>query len=634
MRMSVKYKIFAYLIGFCAVLIVLLWFFQVVFLETVYKQVKIWEIRNATATLAEHVGEESFAALADNMSESQEITIHVFSKSQENGQANLLYSSSPSRFETSSGAELRTSGDRFGGEMTGLHLDWFQPYLMAKEKGGEYFMYPEAEQIEAGRAVRERAEAVRSEANRSETAGANETRSEAVRSEAGQPEEGQTETGQPEAEQSEAGRPETGRLETGRLETGRVETIRPEAGRAGISAGDGILRARDLPPQSVGWISIQRPPQLISVYKIIDVTQNNPEYLMVINAVISPVNATVHTLRFELYFITIFMVVFSLLLAMLISRNVSKPIVALNRSAKEMAAGNLDICFDAKGYREIAELSETLNDTASELSRVEALRRELIANISHDLRTPLTLIAGYAEAIRDLPGENTPENFQIIVEEVKRLNGLVNDVLDMSRMETSGIELDCKPYDIMESIRETIGRLSEFLRESGYRIVFECAHSGVGTDGSSVSDENKGDGCTDFAQDGVVENREVDSDAAVLVLADRARIEQALYNLLINAINFTGEDRLVSVRLTVYDSDVLVTVKDSGEGISEKDLPNIWDRYYRCSETHRRGAVGSGIGLSIVKSVMDRHKAPYGVVSAPGKGSEFWIKLNRPDSVG
>ena len=600
MRMSVKYKIFAYLIGFCAVLIVLLWFFQVVFLETVYKQVKIWEIKNATATLAEHVGEETFSALADNMSESQEITIHVFSKSQENGQASLLYTSSPSRFETASGAELRTSGDRFGGEMTDLHLDWFQPYLMAKEKGGEYFMYPEAERIEMGRAVRERAEAVRPEVNRSETAGANAPRSEAVRSEAGQPEEGQAETGRLPAEQSGTGRPETG----------RVETIRPEAGRAGVSAGDGILRARDLPPQSVGWISIQRPPQLISVYKIIDVSQNNPEYLMVINAVISPVNATVHTLRFELYFITIFMVVFSLLLAMLISRNVSKPIVALNRSAKEMAAGNLDICFDAKGYREIAELSETLNDTASELSRVEALRRELIANISHDLRTPLTLIAGYAEAIRDLPGENTPENFQIIVEEVRRLNGLVNDVLDMSRMETSGIELDCKPYDIKESIRETIGRLSEFLKESGYRIEFECA------------------------QNSDIENQNDSIDAAVLVLADRARIEQALYNLLINAINFTGEDRLVSVQMTVYDSDVLVTVKDSGEGISEKDLPNIWDRYYRCSEMHRRGAVGSGIGLSIVKSVMDRHKAPYGVVSAPGKGSEFWIKLNRADSVG
>lgn len=122
----------------------------------------------------------------------------------------------------------------------------------------------------------------------------------------------------------------------------------------------------------------------------------------------------------------------ALIFAAIMSKKVSKPIIKINESAKELAKGNVAVHFDGEGYREITELNDTLNYAAEELSKVENLRRELIANVSHDLRTPLTMITGYAEVMRDIPGENTPENVQIIIDEANRLTSLVNDMLDIS----------------------------------------------------------------------------------------------------------------------------------------------------------------------------------------------------------
>lgn len=155
--------------------------------------------------------------------------------------------------------------------------------------------------------------------------------------------------------------------------------------------------------------------------------------MVLLHSQISPVNSTVETLRVQFVYIAVIMLVLSLLLALGISRLISAPIVQINRTAKLLATGNYDVRFTGQGYLEIRELRDTLNYAAVELSKVEALRRELIANISHDLRTPLTMITGYAEVMRDLPGENTPENVQIIIDEAKRLSVLVTDILDLSK---------------------------------------------------------------------------------------------------------------------------------------------------------------------------------------------------------
>jgi signal transduction histidine kinase len=288
------------------------------------------------------------------------------------------------------------------------------------------------------------------------------------------------------------------------------------------------------------------------------------------------------------------MLLFSMLLALLIARRIAKPIVSVSESAKTLAAGRYDVLFDARGYREIRELSDTLNVAAKELSAVDGLRRELVSNISHDLRTPLTLIAGYAEAMRDLPGENTPENAQIIVDEAKRLNRLVGDVLDLSKLQSGGQKLKLSRYNLTESLREIALRLAELTKAGGYTILFEA-------------------------------------DADAHVIADESHISQAVYNLLTNAVSFTGEDKTVTLRQITEPGVVTVEVADTGKGVAPEELAHIWERYYRSEKKHRRAEIGSGIGLSIVKSIMELHGGVYGVKSEPGKGSGsvFWIRLKR-----
>ena len=154
--------------------------------------------------------------------------------------------------------------------------------------------------------------------------------------------------------------------------------------------------------------------------------------MVMVDATITPVNTTVDTLRAQLVIITVIMTAFSVLLVLLLSSMISRPIIRITESAKQLATGDYDVHFTGGSYREITELADTLNYAGRELSKVEHLRQEFIANVSHDLRTPLTMISGYAEVMRDLPGENTPENVQIIIDEAHRLTDLVNDLLDLS----------------------------------------------------------------------------------------------------------------------------------------------------------------------------------------------------------
>ena len=242
------------------------------------------------------------------------------------------------------------------------------------------------------------------------------------------------------------------------------------------------------------------------------------------------------------------------------------------------------------GYREIAELNDTLVRAAEDLGKVEDLQRELIANISHDLRTPLTMIVGYAEAMRDIPEEVTPENMQIIIDETTRLSSMVNEVLDFSRLRTGNLELEEAPFNLTEQIREIVRRIGRMTAVDGYNVVF------------------------DEAQDRVVKG-------------DSKRISQVLYNLLGNALTYTGKDKTVHITQQDVGSRVRVRISDSGEGIPADELPFIWDRYYRSRENHRRAVIGSGLGLNICRGILEKHDAEFGVLSEEGKGTTFWFDL-------
>ncbi len=315
---------------------------------------------------------------------------------------------------------------------------------------------------------------------------------------------------------------------------------------------------------------------------------------VMLNATISPVASTVRALQNVLVIISGGMIILAALLSFFLAKRVSAPIVSLNRSAKELAEGNYDAAFKADGYLEISELAETLTLAASELSKTGKLQKELVANISHDLRTPLTMIKGYAEMMRDIPDENTGENLQIIIDESERLSSLVSDVLDISRIQSGVHEIRPTEFDLTETVSEVIGRFSKLAATKSRKI--------------------------DFIYD-----------CHAVVSADRTQILQVVYNFIINALNHSEEDTEVTVTQKIIRSDtvnkVRIEVMDRGEGIPEADLKNIFDRYYKVDKHHRRSGAGSGLGLSIVKGILEMHGAGYGVESEVGKGSTFWFEL-------
>lgn len=309
-----------------------------------------------------------------------------------------------------------------------------------------------------------------------------------------------------------------------------------------------------------------------------------------INATVTPLNSTVSTLRVQLIWITVILLLLALLLAYIISKKISRPIKYINTSAKVLAQGNYNVSFNGTGYREIGELSDTLNYAAAELGKVEQFRKELLANVSHDLRTPLTMITGYSEIMRDLPGENTPENVQIIIDEAKRLTELVNDLLDVSKMQSGTQALVKEYFNLTALISATLERYNKMKQQDHCILLFDYT-------------------------------------ADVFVFADRMKISQVLYNLINNAIHYTGEDKTVRIRQIANNSTVRVEISDSGDGIAPEMLDYIWDRYYKIDKEHKRAVIGSGLGLSIVKTILQMHNAQFGVQSEIGQGSTFWFEL-------
>ena len=311
---------------------------------------------------------------------------------------------------------------------------------------------------------------------------------------------------------------------------------------------------------------------------------------MLLNTMITPLEATVNTLRSQLLLITGVVLIGALLLAVIVSRKLSQPIIETNTAAKELSFGRFQQTKHGGDYREIAELNATLARAAEDLHQVERLQHELIANISHDLRTPLTMIGGYAEVMRDIPGEGTPENMQVIIDETTRLTTLVNEIMDFSRLQSGALPMNTACFDLTGAVQEIVERISTLVEPNGYTIRFE-------------------------------------PEAHHHVEADEKRIGQVIYNLLGNALTYTGEDKTVTITQTLTEDRIRISVQDTGKGIPEEELPMIWHRYYRTQETHKRAVIGSGLGLSIVRGILEQHQVPFGVDSQEGQGSAFWFEL-------
>lgn len=316
------------------------------------------------------------------------------------------------------------------------------------------------------------------------------------------------------------------------------------------------------------------------------------DYFLLQTSDLSPVAATVRTLNLQFLWIGVIIILLALVLAEIMHKLITTPIIKMNSSAQRFALGNYDVEFDGRGYKEIYELSQALDYASCELSKTNKLQKELISNVSHDLRTPLTMIKGYGEVMRDIPGENTPENVQVIIDEAERLSDLVNDMLDVSRLQSGTRKPNMHLFSLTQATKETMSRYEKLTEKDGYRVEF-------------VNEDEK----------------------EVFVVADSVMILQVLYNLINNAINYTGDNKTVLVRQNIIGDKVRISVLDSGEGILPQDIPFIWDRYYKVDKVHKRATVGTGLGLSIVKEILELHGSQFGVNSVIGKGSTFWFEL-------
>ncbi len=344
--------------------------------------------------------------------------------------------------------------------------------------------------------------------------------------------------------------------------------------------------------------------QNFKAYKIINPQFNNKTIVYAlrlqtgiyafVSASLEPLDSTITILTSQFVYVTLLVLVLSFLIAYFISKRLSKPIIEINRNAKELSKRNFDVQFsETFDIEEIDELAKTLNHTKDELSKTENLRREILANISHDLKTPLTMIKAYAEMLRDLQMEPSKqaENLNVIIDETDRLNILVNDILEVSKLQARTSELEYKEFDISEFIESILKKYAIYEKE-GYTISLENAFS-----------------CK--------------------VYADRKRMEQVMHNLMNNAINYTGEDKKILIRCSHEKEFVKIEVIDTGKGIEKKDIEFIWDKYYKIDRTYSRNHAGTGLGLSIVKNILTMHGVPFGVTSNQNKGTNFYFCIKK-----
>lgn len=327
------------------------------------------------------------------------------------------------------------------------------------------------------------------------------------------------------------------------------------------------------------------------------VEAKNGNFLLVVSTYVTPVGRVLDVLKSQLMMLTIPLLVGGTILAFFIARSFTKPIMKLSNAAKEIAKGNYETRVEEDSEDEIGILQQNFNYMGEQICQLEELRRDLIANVSHDLKTPLTMIRGYAETIKDLTGdikEKRDQQLDIIIEESDRLNALVNDMLNLSRFQSGQITLDRVIFDLNDMILATLQQYDLLITNQGYTINYE----------------DKG---------------------PCFVYADVLRMKQVLYNILNNAVNHTGDDKRIDIRLIQKHERYRVEISDTGHGISKEDLNRIWDRYYKIDKSGKRRVAGTGIGLAIVKSILSAHEALFGVESEVGHGATFWFELEKTE---
>ncbi len=314
-----------------------------------------------------------------------------------------------------------------------------------------------------------------------------------------------------------------------------------------------------------------------------------------INSQLESLDTTNKVLKRQVIYLLIVVIILSIGIASFVSHSITKPIFNITKKAKKMGQGDLTVKFAPSDISEIDELSETLNYAMTEMTKMDDYRRDLMANVGHDLKTPLTLIKSYAEMVRDITykdDKKRTEHLNVIINESDRLNELVNDIISLSKLEASAESLQKEKYDIVKEVKEIIQKFEILELTENYNFVYTGPES-------------------------------------AMIEADKGKINQVVYNLINNAINYTGDDLTVYINISKVKTGYQIEIIDTGKGIDDETIKRVWNRYYKTEKKHKRNKVGTGLGLSIVREILDAHGFTYGVRSTLGKGTNFYFTIKK-----
>ncbi|MBQ9420049.1 MAG: HAMP domain-containing histidine kinase [Synergistaceae bacterium] len=286
------------------------------------------------------------------------------------------------------------------------------------------------------------------------------------------------------------------------------------------------------------------------------------------------------------------MILFACGVGYVVAGRLSRPVIKVIERTQQIAKGDYDISenISSVGIRELDDLTKGVENLARSLSGQEKLRRRLMVDVAHELRTPLTVVMTQIEAVADGILEPTPERLAMCLGEMKRLGGLIENVEALTRLEGETLEIHTEPTDMKNFLEHVV---------ESFKPVFEKA--------------------------GINFSAELENNISCEI--DKNQFRHVIDNLLSNALRYTNKGGNVKTKLFSRGGKIFIEVSDSGIGISEKDLPNIFERFYRADESRARVTGGSGVGLAIVKAAVEAHNGKITASSVKGEGSVFTIEL-------
>lgn len=319
------------------------------------------------------------------------------------------------------------------------------------------------------------------------------------------------------------------------------------------------------------------------------------EYALFIHTPMPQIEKTIDEVRNIMFQAMLISSILTFILIYFVSKKMTKPLKEMGKAAQKIANGEFDKRIEAEGEDEIAQLAGSLNHMASELDKIDANRKSFIANVSHDMRSPLTSIQGFVTAMLDgtIPVEKQEKYLQIVLNESQRMIKMTNDILELNKLEEGNLPLKKIEFDIHEMIRDLLDNFENVTKEKEITV-------------------------------NLILDQKVQK-----VFADPEKIARVVQNLLDNAFKFVNKQGTIEVETLYKQGKIWVSIKNSGPAIPEEEQHNIWERFYKSDLSRGKDKKGMGIGLVIVKEIVKQHGETLGITSKEGEMVTFYFSLSK-----